>query len=150
MGWYQHVPDWLYPGPIRERGVFSLAKVKVKVTQCVQLFRTPWLTGSSVHGIPQARILEWEFPSPEDLPNPEIKPRSPAFQAGSLPSEPPGKPRNTDVGSLSLLQGICLTQESNRGVLHCRLILYQLSFPRFNPMQIGDGASICLIGFTQD
>ena len=45
-----------------------------------------------VHGIPQARILEWEpFPSPGDLPNPGIKPRSPALQADSLPSEPPGK-----------------------------------------------------------
>ena len=30
------------------------------------------------------------FPSPEDLPNPGIKPESPALQAGSLPSEPPG------------------------------------------------------------
>ena len=33
------------------------------------------------------------FPSPGDLPNPGIKPRSPALQADSLPSEPPGKPR---------------------------------------------------------
>ena len=32
------------------------------------------------------------FPSPEDLPDPGIKPRSPALQADSLPSEPPGKP----------------------------------------------------------
>ena len=35
---------------------------------------------------------------------------------------------NTKVGSLSLLQGIFLTQESNRGLLHCRQILYQLSY----------------------
>ena len=34
------------------------------------------------------------FPSPGDLPNPGIKPRSPTLQADSLPSEPPGKPRN--------------------------------------------------------
>ena len=33
------------------------------------------------------------FPSPGDLPNPGIKPRSPAFQVDSLPSEPPGKPQ---------------------------------------------------------
>ena len=32
------------------------------------------------------------FPSPEDLPDPGIKPRSPALQADALPSEPPGKP----------------------------------------------------------
>ena len=32
------------------------------------------------------------LPSPGDLPNPGIKPESPALQADSLPSEPPGKP----------------------------------------------------------
>ena len=38
------------------------------------------------------------------------------------------KPKNTGVGSLSLLQRIFLTQESNRGLLHCRRILYQLRY----------------------
>ena len=33
------------------------------------------------------------FPSPGDLPNPGIVSRSPALQAGSSPSQPPGKPR---------------------------------------------------------
>ena len=38
------------------------------------------------------RILEWvPIPSPGDLPNPGIKSKSPALQADSLPSEPPGK-----------------------------------------------------------
>ena len=46
----------------------------------------------------------------------------------SLLSEPPGKPKSTGVGSLSLLQGIFLAQESNWGLLHCRQILYQLSY----------------------
>ena len=32
------------------------------------------------------------FPSPGALPDPEIKPGSPALQADALPSEPPGKP----------------------------------------------------------
>ena len=44
------------------------------------------LPGSAVHGIHGARMLEW--PSPRDLPNPGIEPRSPALQADSLPSEP--------------------------------------------------------------
>ena len=35
------------------------------------------------------------FPSPEDLPNPGIKPRSPALQAGTLTSEPPGEVKIT-------------------------------------------------------
>ena len=67
-------------------------------------------------------------PSPGDLPDPGIEHRSPALQADSLPAEPQGKPKDTGVGSLSLLQEIFLTQESNRGLLHCRWILYQLSY----------------------
>ena len=47
-----------------------------------------WPAGSSVHGILQARILSGlPFPSPGDLPDPGIKPRSPALQADSLPTE---------------------------------------------------------------
>ena len=46
-----------------------------------------------VHGILQARILEWvAFPFFRDLPNPGIEPRSPVLQADSLPAEPQGKP----------------------------------------------------------
>ena len=136
----------------------------MKVTQSC-----PTLCNSMVHGVLQARILEWiafsfsrgssqprdqtqvshtvgrffiswdtreaqehwsglPFPSPGDLPNPEIEPRSPTFQADSLPAEPQGKPKNTGVGSLSLLQWNFLTQESNWVLLHCRRILYQLSY----------------------
>ena len=48
---------------------------------------------SSVHGILQARILEWvAMPFSRDLPYPGIKSRSPVLQADSLPSEPSGKP----------------------------------------------------------
>ena len=86
----------------------------------------------TVYGILQARIIEYwrglPFPSPGDRPNPGFKPRSPAFQAGSLPAELPGKPKNTGVGSLSLLQQTFPTQESNQGLLHCRQTLYQLSY----------------------
>ena len=50
-------------------------------------------SGSSVHGILQARIPEWlAMPFFRDLPNPGIEPRSHALQVDSLPSEPPGKP----------------------------------------------------------
>ena len=92
------------------------------------------------HGLYPARLLcPWGFsrqeywsgllcPPPGDLPNPGIEPQSPALQVDSLPSGPPGKPKNTGMGSPSLLQGIFLTQESNRGFLHCRWILYQLSY----------------------
>ena len=69
----------------------------------VQLFGTP---GTVAHqaplsmGILQARILEWvamPCPPPRDLPNAGIKARSPALQADSLLSEPPGKTKNTGV-----------------------------------------------------
>ena len=76
------------------------------------------------HEILQARILEWvAIPFSRVSSQPRTEPRTPALQADSLSSEPPGKPRNTGVGSLSLLQWIFLTQESNQGLLHC--ILYQ-------------------------
>ena len=68
------------------------------------------------------------MPSSRGSSNPGIKLRSPTLQADSLVSEPPGKPKNTGAGSLSLLQGIFLTQESNWGLLYCRQILYQLSY----------------------
>ena len=59
---------------------------------CVQLFVTLdcSLPGSSVHGISQARILEWALP-PGDIPDPGIEPTSPvalALQEESSPAEP--------------------------------------------------------------
>ena len=66
---------------------------------------------------------------PGDLSNPGIEPRFPSFQANSVPSEPPIKSKNTGVGSLSLLQGIFLTQKSNRGLQHRRWIFLQAELP---------------------
>ena len=60
----------------------------------VQLFVTPWTVACHVllsMGIRQARILECiACPPPGDLPIPGAEPRSPALQADSLLSEPPG------------------------------------------------------------
>ena len=79
--------------------------MKVKVTQSFLTLCDPM--DCTVHGILQARILEWVAISSSllqgDLPNPGIKPRSPALQVNSLPSEPAEKPKKTGVGSLSLL-----------------------------------------------
>ena len=86
----------------------------------------PWNSAGKNSGVGKNTTV----PSPGDLPNPGIEHRSPALQADSLPSEPPGKPKNTREGSLSLLQGIFPTKESNRGLLHCRRILYQLRYQR--------------------
>ena len=109
--------------------------MKVKATQLCPALCDPM--DYAVHGILQAGMLEWMvFPSPGDLPNPGIKLRSFTLQADSLPAEPQGKPKITGVGSLSLLQRIFLTQESNRHLLHCRWILYQLSYQGSPQQQI--------------
>ena len=50
------------------------------------------LPGSSVHGILQARILEWvAMPFSRDLPDPGVEPTSPALAGGFFTAEPPGK-----------------------------------------------------------
>ena len=71
-------------------------KVKVKSLGRVRLFATPWTVA---HKAPLSmgfsRQEYWSglpFPSPGDLPNPGIKPRSPALRADALTSEPSGKP----------------------------------------------------------
>ena len=80
----------------------------------------------------------WPFPSPGDRPNPGIKPRSHTLQANSLLAELQRKCKNTGVSSLSLLQRILLTQESNHGLLHCREIAYQLGYQTCHKIKTSD------------
>ena len=74
---------------------FLLSAVLCLSLSRVRLFATPRTVVRQdplSMGILQATILEWvAMPSCRDLPNPGIKPRSPALQVDSLPSEPPGK-----------------------------------------------------------
>ena len=70
--------------------------MKVKSLSRVRLFATPWTVA---HQAPPSmefsRQEYWTglpFPSPGDIPNAGMEPRSPALQADALPSEPPGKP----------------------------------------------------------
>ena len=85
-----------------------LALCEVKSLSRAQLFETPWTIKSMEFSRPEYRS-GWPFPSPGNLPNPGIEPRSPALRVDSLAAEPQGKPKNTGVGSLSLLQKIFLT-----------------------------------------
>ena len=98
----------------------------VKVTQlCLTLYNPMDLA----HAILQTRILDWvAIPFSMGSFQPRDWTQVSQFVSDSLPAESQGKPKNTGVGSLSLLQGIFPTQESNQGLLHCRWILYQLSF----------------------
>ena len=73
-------------------------KVNVKSLSRVQLFATPWTVA---HQAPPSmgfsRQEYWSglpFPSPGDLPDPGIKPMSPALEADALTSEPPRKPNS--------------------------------------------------------
>ena len=64
--------------------------VKWKSLSCVRLFETPWTIQCTEFSRPEY-WSGYPFPSPGDLPNPGIKPRSSTLQAYSLPAEPPGK-----------------------------------------------------------
>ena len=121
----------------------------------------------TVHGILQARILEWvAIPFSRGFSRPWDRTCVSFIAARFFSTEPPGKPsvvssrqksesesssvvsdslwprglyspwnppgQNTGVGSISLLQGIFLTQGSNPGLPHCRQIPYQLS-PQWSP-----------------
>ena len=69
---------------------------KVKLLSPVWLFATPWTVAYQAPlSMEFSRQEYWSglpFPSPGDLPDPGIEPRSPALQADALTSEPPGKP----------------------------------------------------------
>ena len=83
---------------------------------------------SSVHGILQARILEWvAMFSSRGSSQSRDRTQVSRIEGIFFTTEPQGNPKNTGVGSLSLLQGIFPAQESNWGILHCRQIVYQLS-----------------------
>ena len=76
-----------------------------------------------VHGILQARILEWgAVPFSRESFQTRDQTQVSILQVDSLQAEPLGKPKNTGVGSLCLLQGFFLTQELNWG------LLYQLNY----------------------
>ena len=88
-----------------------------------------------VHGILQARILEWvAFPFSRGPSQPRDGTQVSHIAGRFFISWATREAENTEVGSLSLLQQISPTQESNRGLLHCKWILYQLSYqgiPRY-------------------
>ena len=99
-------------------------KWKMKVTQSC-----PTLWDYKVYGILQARMLESvAFPFSMGSSQPRDWTQVYHIAGRSLPTEPQETPKNTGVGSLFLLQQIFPTQESNQGLLHCRQILYQLSY----------------------
>ena len=122
----------------------------------VWCFATPWIIACQASlSMEFSRQEYWSrlpFPSPGNLSDPGIEPGSPALQADYLLSEPQGKLKRNSLSpvrhfatlltvvhgvlqarilewvALSLLQWIFPNQELNEGSLHCRRILYQLSY----------------------
>ena len=89
------------------------------IVQSVWLFVSPWtIARQALLSMGFSRQEYWSglpFPSPGDLSNPGIEPRSPALQPHSLPSEPPGKTL-TFLILYSYLQMKLYTKEENRGL----------------------------------
>ena len=98
----------------------------------VPLFETLWnLAWQAPLSMDFSRQEYWNglpWPPPGDLPDLGIKPSSPALQVDFFTVWAISEAQEYWSGSLPILQGVFLTQESNRCLLHCRWILYQLSY----------------------
>ena len=83
---------------ILQQNIFQTEEVKS--LSCVRLFATLWpVAYQAPPSVGFSRQEYWSrllFPSSGDLPNPGIEPRSPTLLAEALPSEPPGKPVQTE------------------------------------------------------
>ena len=78
---------------LRPGSVLGIQWSEVKLLSRVRLFVTPWTVAHQAPSMGFSRQEYWSglpFPSPGDLPDPEIEPWSPALQADALTSEPPG------------------------------------------------------------
>ena len=75
-----------------------MKRCKIASLSHVRLFATPWTVACQAPpSMESSRQGYWSglpFPSPGDVPDPEIEAGSPALQVDSLPSEPPGKPHD--------------------------------------------------------
>ena len=69
-------------------GIPSSVKVKVKLLSCVRLFATPWIVARqappSMGFSRQEYLSGLPFPSPGNLPDPGMEPRSPTLQADAF------------------------------------------------------------------
>ena len=93
------------------------------------------LPGSSVHGILQARILEWvTVPFPRGSPQPRYGTQVSCIAGRFFTIWATREAQEYWSGRLSCLQGIFPIQGSNQGLLHCRQILNQLSYQGIQEM----------------
>ena len=104
--------------------VISLIEVKwseVKSLSHVQLFATLWIVAYQAPPSMGISMQEYwsglPFPSPGDLPNPGIKPGSPALEADILTSEPPGKPSVWLVFCNCSFHPVCPLMDEDNGIM---------------------------------
>jgi len=84
------MPTYTKAGPFQAKGVHAQL-LQSCPTLCNPVDCSP--PGSSVRGVSQTRLLEWvAMPFSRDLPDPGIKPASPALAGGFSTTEPPGRP----------------------------------------------------------
>ena len=119
---FRNVKTHIYT--VRNGFMWICLNVKVKVAQLRLTLCNPM--DYIVHGILQARILEWvAFPFSRVSSKPRDQTQVSCIAGGFFTSWATGKSKNTGMGSLSLLQRIFPTKELNRGLLHCRWIVHQ-------------------------
>ena len=120
--------------------------VKVKVAQSCSLFATPWTIQSRIL---QARILEWVAVAfSRGSSQPRDQTQVSRVVDGFFTTEPPGRLKNTEVGSLSLLQLIFPTQESNWSLFHRRRILYHWAIREAPlPKSVPPKEASCLVSY---
>ena len=90
-----------------------------------------------------SRLEYWSgypFPSPEDLPDPETEPRSPAWQADSLPSEPAGSP--TQKSAHPVIPG---TKQQHPEAFKCSGVHVSVNSPGCRPTKDSSATSVFII-----
>ena len=97
-------------------------EVKVRLLSRVRLFATPWTVAYQASlSLGFSRQEYWSglpFPSPGALPDPGIKPGSPAPEADALTFEPPGKPLSLTISqSLPKLRSVAWVMPSSHLIL---------------------------------
>ena len=119
---------------------------EVKLLSRVWLFATPWtVTYQAPLSMGFSRQESWSglpFPSPGDLPDPGIEPRSPTLQADALPSEPPSYPYFLFSWILHLF-GCILPFSSCLFLLFFPQLLVKASQPKYSTTEIVFGSTCC-------
>ena len=133
----QHLFRALRSPPVSARHCLSVGpppKCGVRVAQLCLTLCDPW----TIQSVEFSRPEYWSgepFPSPGDLPNPEIEPGSPALQADSFPAEPQGKPLRGYLEKLKMAVSLDCSQRKEH-ILRGATEIYTLSLHDALPISL--------------